>query len=105
MNTDVTEQMEAERNNAFLLKLGDRARRLTDPAEVLRVTVEMLGLHFGAARVGWAEVEGDGELIDVAHDWTDGVVSVVGRHPLDAFGPVHIATLRAAEPSGWTTPR
>jgi PAS domain S-box-containing protein len=95
MNTDVTEQMEAERNNAFLLKLGDKARRLTDPAEVLRVTVEMLGLHFGAARVGWAEVEGDGELIDVAHDWTDGVVSVVGRHPLDAFGPVHIATLRA----------
>jgi PAS domain S-box-containing protein len=95
MNTDVTEQMEAERNNAFLLQLGDKARRLTDPGEVLKVTVEMLGVHFGAARVGWAEVEGDGELIDVAHDWTDGVVSVVGRHPLDAFGPLHIATLRA----------
>jgi PAS domain S-box-containing protein len=89
MNTDVTEQIEAERNNAFLLDFGDKARRLTDPAEVLRTSIRMLGEHFAAARVGWAEVEADGLTIDVAHDWTDGVDSVAGRHPLAAFGALH----------------
>jgi PAS domain S-box-containing protein len=80
----------------FLLALGDRVRRLGDPAEVLAASNEMLGAQLGANRVGYAEIDpADQDVIVVAHDWTDGSVpSVVGRHSFLAFGERHCAVLR-----------
>ena len=96
--TDIADRMESERASAFLLALGDRTRRSTDPADVLSASIAALGRHLGASRVGYAEVEADGETIEVVHDWTDGsVASVAGRHSLRAFGEAHGAIVRAGE--------
>ncbi|WP_164549669.1 GAF domain-containing protein [Altericroceibacterium xinjiangense] len=98
-NTDIADQLEAERTSAFLLALGDRVRRMTDPAEVLAASNEMLGLHLGVSRVGYAEIDpADPDTIEVAHNWTDGTVrSVEGRHSFLAFGDENVTRLRAGD--------
>jgi PAS domain-containing protein len=48
MNTDVTEQIEAERVRTFLLGLEDRLRPLLDPAEVIYAVAEELGRYLGS---------------------------------------------------------
>jgi PAS domain S-box-containing protein len=98
-NTDITERLEAERANAFLLALDDRMRPIGDPAEVLAASNELLGRHLGASRVGYAEMAvDDPDMIEVAHNWTDGsVASVSGRHSFLAFGEQNVAVLRRGE--------
>jgi GAF domain-containing protein len=57
MNTDVTEQIEAERVRTFLLGLEDRLRPLLDPAEVIYAVAEELGRYLEVNRGGYAEVD------------------------------------------------
>lgn len=69
---ETTDIVLAARAQAFLLDVGDRIRdalapdRL-DPTEILSATLQTTGAHLGAARVGYAEVEGGG--CTIVEDW------------------------------------
>lgn len=72
----------ASRHAAFLLGLSDRLRGITDPIAILAATGEALGRHLRVSRVGYGEVDPTEQWLIIERDWTDGVPSLVGRHPL-----------------------
>jgi PAS domain S-box-containing protein len=86
-----------EARQAFLLAFEERLRGLADPDEVMAAAAEMLGRHLGAARAGYAEMDGAARMLRVTRDWTDGrIPRRTGQtRPLDAFGPPAAAELRA----------
>lgn len=87
---------ESEERQAFLLKLSDTLRPLTDPVEIMGVASEALGRHLGVGRCGYGEVDATGDFFVVKRDWTDGIMaSFKGRHLLVSFGPEFTAAYRA----------
>ncbi|RYG26372.1 PAS domain S-box protein [bacterium] len=88
-----------ERQQSFLLALGDRLRPLTDPLAVTTAASEELGRHLNVSRVGYGEIDPTQQIVSVERDWTNGeVASLAGEsRPLDVFGPDIIAILRRGE--------
>jgi len=85
-----------EERHAFLLSFGDTLRAQSEPREVMRAAVEMLGRHLGAGRVGYAEIDKTGRFMTVERDWTDGATtSFAGQHRLADFGRALIDDLEA----------
>lgn len=83
------EEPEGQSDQAFLLALSDRLRRIDDPIEVLSEAAAALGTHLGMNRAGYAEVDPDTDVLTVERDWTDGSVRPgVGRRTIASFGPV-----------------
>ena len=66
-----------EERLAFLLRLNDELRRLNDAAAIQQTAARQLGEYLGAARVGYAELEGGEYIIRCEH--TSGVEPLVGR--------------------------
>jgi PAS domain S-box-containing protein len=96
MNTDVTEQIEAERVRTFLLGLEDRLRPLLDPAEVIYAVAEELGRYLGVNRGGYAEVDDDHFVVE--RPWSDGEVDdAIGRYPINSFDPAVIESVMRGE--------
>jgi PAS domain S-box-containing protein len=62
---------------AFLLRLNDALRPLSDPAAVQDTAARLLGEHLGVARVGYAEVEGREYVIHREH--SRGVAPLAGQ--------------------------
>jgi PAS domain S-box-containing protein len=85
-----------EARQSFLLKLGDRLKDLTEPRLIALAAAEAIGRKLGAARVGYGEIDPEGETVSVKQDWTDGsVASLSGESRiLDGFGPDVVAELR-----------
>lgn len=88
---EVTDQVLAQRRQAFRLRLEERFRALGDPRAVMDAAVEELGRHLGAARVGYSEVRADGETIDCRSCFSEGVAPLLGTFRLGDFGPESIA--------------
>ena len=87
-----TQLRQSEARQAFLLRFGDRVRELADPLAIMAAAAEMLGRQLGLGRVGYAEVEPAGAVVDIKVEWTDGShPSAVGRMPITAFGEEAIA--------------
>jgi len=109
--TDVTEQHLAhrlveeqvqqlrrvERQQAFLLALGDRLRPLVEVEEIVAAASALLGESLGLARVLFAEIREPGGAVTVRRDWCrPGVDSIAGMATtLEAFGPGMAQELRA----------
>ena len=92
--TDITEQLETERHNAFLLALEDRLRPLRDPGALLYETSSAIGRHLGLHRAGYSEVDPHDDCFVVCHDWvSEPLWHAEGRYPLSSFGPDIIASL------------
>jgi PAS domain S-box-containing protein len=88
----------SEERQAFLLKLSDDLRPLTDPAEIVAAAAEALGRHLGAGQVVYAENDLAGEYVTIEREWNDGSIpSNARRHRLDEFGPAFIADLKRGE--------
>ncbi|MBE7180793.1 MAG: PAS domain S-box protein, partial [Terriglobus roseus] len=86
----------SEERQAFLLKLSDVLRPLSDPLEVMSRVSEELGRHLGVGRCGYGEVGPTGEYLVVERDWTDGqMASLQGRRLLVGFGSEFTGTSRA----------
>ncbi|WP_205478951.1 PAS domain S-box protein [Sphingomonas arenae] len=99
--TEIGEQREAEQNQRFLVQLGDALRDKSDPAEILFVTGRQLGTHLGLRRVGYGEVEEDGNtVIAGGRGWqpTD-EPAVTEMLSLDSFGRGMADQLRRGEVS------
>lgn len=67
---EIGEQQDAERNQRFLVELGDALRDKSEPAEILAVTGRMLGEHLDVLRVGYGEVGADENRVEAgARGW------------------------------------
>ena len=98
---ETTERVLAERRQAFLVALGDALRNLSDPREIMAGIAAMLGEHLKASRVGYGEVEGEGDetCIIIERDWRlSSVASIAGRHHLGSYAAAYEAELRAGLP-------
>lgn len=88
-HTEITNQQEAERNQRFLVMLGDRLRDLTDPLAILAAAGEALARHLHIPRVGYAEVDAAEErLTATGRGWSDDTLpGGPGEYRLADFGP------------------
>jgi PAS domain S-box-containing protein len=98
VSVDITERRQAEARQAFLLRLQDALRGLTAPQDILTGAATHLGRHLGAARIGYGEVQPDGETVLITNGYADGVPPVNGILAHAAFGPHYGAMLRAGTP-------
>ncbi len=90
---DVTQRHMAEARQAFLLRLQDALRGLTDPGEILIEAASQLGRHLGATRIGYSEMQPDDETLLITNGYVDGVPPLNGLFPLTMFGPHHAAQM------------
>jgi len=84
-----------EERLAFLLRLNDALRPLSDPAAVQETAARLLREHLGASRVGYAEFEG-GEYV-IRREHTHRVAPLVGRPPGITLGPALREALRRGD--------
>lgn len=56
----------------FLLALGDQLRECNDPAEASFAAAEMLGRRLRAGRVGYSEIDAEGNLSITYRNWVGG---------------------------------
>lgn len=88
---DLTRQKQAEETlraseerQAFLVKLGDALRPLTDPVEIQATAARLLGLHLDSDRAYYVEVQEATNEFVVARDWHQpGAPSHAGRYSLE----------------------
>jgi len=80
----LAERRRAEEAQAYLVRLADALRPLTDPDEVLAAANRVLGEHLGANRVAYFEIEGPDYVVE--RDYAAGVGSLAGRYPVASFG-------------------
>jgi PAS domain S-box-containing protein len=92
---DVTERRVAEARQAFLFRLQDALRALSEPAEIITTAATLLGRHLGAARIGYSEMQPDNETLLVTNGYVDGAPAVNGLFRLASFGPYHEQEMRA----------
>jgi PAS domain S-box-containing protein len=92
--SETTERVQASRSQSFMLELGDRLRDLAagdaDPRLVLYTALEALGVHVGASRAGYAELDPTGDWCSVVENWrVPGAANLAaGRYRLSSFGDV-----------------
>ena len=90
---DITDQKkaeadlrESEERQAYLLKVSDALRPLTDPIEIQGVASALLGEHLQTDRAFYSEIDKARGLKLVERDFVrPGVPSLAGRYPLQAF--------------------
>ncbi|MEG4026876.1 MULTISPECIES: PAS domain S-box protein [unclassified Microcoleus] len=107
-NMDVTAQVRArqqieallaelqhkERQQQFLIELNDAIRAIQDSKDIMWRVVSSAGEHFNVTRCTYGEIDSTQEYLIVDRDYCNGVISIVGRHHLDSFGPELIAELK-----------
>lgn len=86
---DITDRLNAEERQAFLVRLADALRPLSDPVELQAEATRALGEFLGANRVLYFEIRGDEYTVE--RDFTSGVQTLAGRYPVASFGP-HLLT-------------
>lgn len=77
---------EGEERQAFLLRLADALRALSDPLQIQQSAVVMLGEHLEANRVGYYEVGPDEDLIFPTGTWERGLPPLSNRMRISDFG-------------------
>jgi len=85
-----------EERQAFLLRLSDALRPLSNPLDVQEISSKLLGEHLGVNRVGYTELE-DREYV-IRREYVCGVAPLAGQGPLGSFA----AALRDAFRNGET---
>jgi PAS domain S-box-containing protein len=98
---ETTGRVLAERRSAFLSQVSERLRSLRDPRAVLATSTALLGTHLGVDRVGYGEIEGEGEALQVvvADEWNrEGSASIAGRHRLGDYAGSFRAAFETGRP-------
>ena len=87
MNTDITARKLAERRDAFLVRLDDATRPLTEPDEIARTVLRLVCEELEADRVTYFEIDADGHAGAVIADHAPRLVPLQGGvFPLDEYG-------------------
>jgi len=84
-----------EERLAFLLRLNDALRPLTEPTAVKETAARLLAEHIGVTRVGYAELSGSGYVVQ--HEHTRGVAPLVGSVSDISLGTILREDLRRGE--------
>jgi PAS domain S-box-containing protein len=92
--TDVTERRKAEARQDFLFRLQDALRHVSKPGDILTAAATLLGRHLGAARIGYGELQADGETLLIINGYADGVPPVNGSFPFASVGPRYAQAMR-----------
>jgi PAS domain S-box-containing protein len=87
---------ESEARQAFLVRLGDTLRPLSDPVEIERQASRLLGEHLGVNRVSFADIEGEDAVVRASY--VDGVPPLPARFPYARFGSWFVHPDRHGEP-------
>ncbi len=96
---DLTERKRSEQRDAFLVRLDDATRPLTDPDEIARAASRLLGEYLQVDRCVYCRFEADEETLHITWDYIKpGMPSMVGHYPLAQFGPEAVRLLRAGLP-------
>ncbi|NJL40847.1 MAG: PAS domain S-box protein [Leptolyngbyaceae cyanobacterium SM1_4_3] len=82
----------SEERQAFLLKLNDTLRPLSDAEEIQHQAACVLGEYLGANRVAYFEVRGADYVVE--QDYVNGADALAGRYPIDSFGDRLLAAYR-----------
>ncbi len=82
------------RRQAFLLRLSDVLRPLSDPDEIRFAAASVLGRHLGASRVAYAEDLGDGRYA-VARNYLQEAEDAQGVFRYEDFGAEVLSDLQA----------
>jgi PAS domain S-box-containing protein len=85
----------SEERLAFLLKLSDALRPLSDPVEMTGAASRLLGEHLKANRVSYADIEGDEYVM--RHIYESGVAPVGDRGPVSCMGTAFLGAYRRGE--------
>lgn len=80
------EQQQAQQR--FLLQLSDALRSLNDPLAIYYQTACLVGEYLGANRVGYAEDQGDGNMVVVLRNYVNGVTDLQGTYQYADYGPL-----------------
>jgi PAS domain S-box-containing protein len=86
VSVDITERRQAEARQAFLLELQDLLRGLTEPQDILSAAATHLGRHLGAGRIGYGEVQPDGETVLITNGYVDRMQPFNAVIPVSYFG-------------------
>ena len=104
--TDVSERrrvqrsLEAEaRRASFRAALSEALRTQGDPNLLQNEAARLLGEHLGAGRVFYGEVAADGERAVVVRDYTLGLPSFAGVHPMANFGAALLEQAQKGQPA------
>jgi len=76
---------QADKLNAFRIKLADALRPRTDASEIQAIAARILGESLGATRVIYIEVVSGGEEVIVHCNYTNGVAELSGRYRLEDY--------------------
>jgi len=94
---DITERVGRRQRERFLAELAERARRLTDPDEVIADAVRSVGAFLGVSRCLFADIDIEADTCSVPPHYRadESVASIAGVFPISAFGPFVVAEYQA----------
>ncbi len=95
---DITSRKRLEQKYAFLVRLDDAVRPLTEPEVITLMAARLLSQHLSVNRCAYANMEADENTFNLTGNYTDGVASMVGRHTFVQFGIECLRLMRSGEP-------
>jgi signal transduction histidine kinase/DNA-binding response OmpR family regulator len=96
----ITIDIGAEARNRFLIKLDDFLRPLSDPKEIVLTAARILGEQLAVDRCAYAEVENDGDTMNLAGNYLrrPEIKSIIGRLKFSDFGAEALRMMREGKP-------
>ena len=96
---DVTKGQRNQERNAFLVRLDDALRPLTDPNEITRIASRLLGEHLQVDRCVYCTFASDEDTFDLTSvSLRPEVPSIAGRYTLTQFGQAATELFRSHRP-------
>lgn len=89
---------ELRRRDAFLVRLDETTRPLTNARALTQTAARLLGEYLAVDRCAYADVDDEQGMFHLTGDYTRNVPSIVGRYTLDQFGEEFVRSSRAEEP-------
>ncbi len=96
---DATEEGQRRERERFLAELAERARRFTDPDEVIADAVRSVGRFLGVARCVFVDIDIEADTCTCRPDYRsdDFVISMAGTSPISSFGEIVVAAYGAGQ--------
>ncbi|HEY9749411.1 MAG TPA: ATP-binding protein, partial [Allocoleopsis sp.] len=83
-----------EERQSFLIRLNDVIRSLHDPKAIMWEASCAVGQYLQVSRTTYGEIDSMQNYVIVEQDYCQDVISAVGHHQLESFGPEIIAELK-----------
>ena len=95
---DVTSRRRAELRDAFLVRLDDETRSLSDAKEITNKAAQLLCEHLRADRCSYAEIDVENGVINITGNYALNLPSITGLYSLASFGEKFLAAMKAGCP-------